>query len=75
MREDDGYSLKLWPHDQYLLLFKIIYYFIFFTRARFVGGWGFSTPKFSLIPTGLVTKYIADPLWFYHKSSTENGNY
>ena len=31
------------------------------------------TPKFSLTPTGSIKKsqkYIADPLWFYHKSST-----
>ena len=37
--------------------------------------WCLSTPKFSLIPTILVKnsqKYIADPFWFYHKSSTDN---
>ena len=32
-----------------------------------------STPKSSLIPDWFSQKYIADPLWFYNKSSPANG--
>ena len=49
--------------------------------CRGVGGliplWCLSTPKFSLIPKKIVKnsqKYIADPLWFYHISSTGEKN-
>ena len=37
--------------------------------------WCLSTPEFSLTPMHSLVKnsqtYIADPLWFYQKSSTE----
>ena len=50
------------------------------SSAWFVGRgltplWCLSTPKFSLTPPTILVKnsqnYIADLLWFYHKSSTE----
>ena len=56
--------------------------FIAIDSSRFVGGWGFNPlseasqpPSSQWPPTGLVKmtqKCIADPLRFYHKSSTGN---
>ena len=46
------------------------------TSAWFVTGWGFnplwclSTPPVFIDPHWFSRKYIADPLWFSHKSST-----
>ena len=46
----------------------------------FSGGWGFNPPSSASQPPPQISsprklvknsqKYIADPLWFYHKSST-----